>query len=151
MIVVWLIFLTGIDGPIWSSHRDSARVSTPPAGQISPRICTPINGAAAPLPVRIEYHDVDHGVAVGRLRRFCVIEPIAFVGGMGGWCCRTWCVVVFAVALRSCAGYFLFHVCSPRRGAGDRLTNKHKWGGEGKKYQLKINKNKSPRTKLTIN
>ena len=33
-----------------------------------------------------EYHNIDHGVAVGRLRRFCVIEPIAFVGGMGGWC-----------------------------------------------------------------
>ena len=57
-----------------------------------------------------EYHDVDHGVAVGWPRRFCVIAPIAFVGGMGGWCCRTWCAVVFAVVLRSCAGYFLFHV-----------------------------------------
>ena len=33
-----------------------------------------------------EYHDVDHGVAVGWPRRFCVIAPIAFVGGMGGWC-----------------------------------------------------------------
>ena len=30
-----------------------------------------------------EYHDVNHGVAVGRPRWFCVIEPIAFVGGMG--------------------------------------------------------------------
>jgi hypothetical protein len=39
-----------------------------------------------------EYHDVDHGVAVGWPRRFCVIAPIAFVGGMGGWCCR--CAVV---------------------------------------------------------
>ncbi len=56
-----------------------------------------------------EYHDVDHRVAVGQPRRFCIIEPIAFVGGMGGWCCRTWCAVVFAVVLRSCAGYFLFH------------------------------------------
>jgi hypothetical protein len=36
-----------------------------------------------------KYHDVNHGVAVGRPRRFCVIAPIAFVGGMGGWCCRT--------------------------------------------------------------
>jgi hypothetical protein len=36
-----------------------------------------------------EYHDVDHGVAVGRPRRFYVIAPIAFVGGMGRWCCRT--------------------------------------------------------------
>jgi hypothetical protein len=25
-----------------------------------------------------------------------------------------------------------------RKGAGSRLTNKHNWGGEGKKYQLKI-------------
>ncbi len=33
-----------------------------------------------------EYHDVDHGLAVGWPRRFCVIAPIAFVGGMGGWC-----------------------------------------------------------------
>jgi hypothetical protein len=32
-----------------------------------------------------EYNNVDHGVAVGRPWRFCVIEPIAFVGGMGGW------------------------------------------------------------------
>jgi len=30
------------------------------------------------------YPDVDHGVAVGRPRRFCFIAPIAFVGGMGG-------------------------------------------------------------------
>ena len=55
-----------------------------------------------------EYHDVDHGVAVGRPRRFCVIAPIAFVVGMGGWCCWTWCAVVLRVVLRSCAGYFLF-------------------------------------------
>jgi hypothetical protein len=34
-----------------------------------------------------KYHDVDHGVAVGWPRRFCVVAPIAFVGGMGGWCC----------------------------------------------------------------
>jgi hypothetical protein len=60
-----------------------------------------------------EYHDVNHGVAVGRPRGFCVIEPIAFVGGMGGWCCRTWCTVVFVVVL-------------VLRGAGGRLTNKHK-------------------------
>ena len=46
-----------------------------------------------------EYHDVNDGVAVGRPRQFCVIEPIAFVGGMGGWCCRTWCAVVFVVVL----------------------------------------------------
>ena len=49
-------FWTRIDGPIWSSHRDSARVSNPPAGRISPRICTPLNGAAAPSPVRIGPH-----------------------------------------------------------------------------------------------
>ncbi len=57
-----------------------------------------------------EYHDANHGVAVGRPQWFRVIAPIAFVGGMGGWCCRTWCAVVLAVVLRSCAGYFLFHV-----------------------------------------
>jgi hypothetical protein len=34
-----------------------------------------------------EYHDVDHCVAVGWSQRFRVIAPIAFVGGMGGWCC----------------------------------------------------------------
>ncbi len=50
-----------------------------------------------------EYHDVDHGVAVGLPRRFCVIAPIAFVR-------QHQCAVVFAVMLRSCAGYFLFHV-----------------------------------------
>ena len=49
-------FWTMIDGPIWSSHRDSARVSNPPAGRILPRICTPLNGAAAPSPVRIGPH-----------------------------------------------------------------------------------------------
>jgi hypothetical protein len=67
-----------------------------------------------------DYHDVNHGVAVGRPQRFCVIEPIAFVGGMGGWCCRTWCAVVFVVVL-------------VLRGAGGRLINKHKWGGRGGK------------------
>ena len=55
-----------------------------------------------------EYHDADHGVAVGSPRRFCVIAPIAFfVGGMGGWCCRTWCAVVFAVVLRSVVVIFV--------------------------------------------
>ena len=38
-------------------------------------------------PTTPKYHDVNHGVAVGWLRRFCVIALIAFVGGMGGWCC----------------------------------------------------------------
>ena len=53
-----------------------------------------------------EYHDVNHGVAVGRPRQFCIIAPIAFVGGMCGWCCRG-CV-------RSCVEelcwLLLFHV-----------------------------------------
>ena len=31
-----------------------------------------------------EYHNIDNGVAVGRPWQFCVIAPIAFVGGMGG-------------------------------------------------------------------
>ncbi len=56
LIVVWLSFWTGIDGPIRSSNHDSAWVSNPPAGRISPRICTPINGATAPSPVRIGPH-----------------------------------------------------------------------------------------------
>ena len=56
LIVVWLIFCSGIAGPIWSSHRDLAKVSNPPASRISPRICTPINGAAAPSPVQIGPH-----------------------------------------------------------------------------------------------
>jgi hypothetical protein len=64
-----------------------------------------------------EYHNVDHGVAVGWPRRFCVIAPIAFVGGMGGWCCRTWCAVVFAVVLRSVVVIFCF--C----GEHDRMEN----------------------------
>ena len=51
-----------------------------------------------------EYHDVDHGVAVWWPWRFCVIAPIAFVGGMGGWCCRTWCA---AVVLRSVVVIFV--------------------------------------------
>jgi hypothetical protein len=63
-----------------------------------------------PLPRTSELDYTDHGGAVGRPRLFCVIESVAFVGGMGGWCCRTWCTVVFAVVLRSCAGNFLFHV-----------------------------------------
>jgi len=85
-----------------------------------------------------EYHDVDHGVAVGCPRRFCVIAPIAFVGGMGGWCCRTWCAVVFAVVL-SVVVFFCF-MCFTRKGgrgaAASDNKNKHKaagWGGrEGK-------------------
>jgi hypothetical protein len=90
---------------------------TPPAGQILPKICTPINGANRTTP---EYHDVNHGVAVGLPRRFCVIEPIAFVGGMGGWSCWTWCAVVFVVVL-------------VHRGAGGRLTkNTSGVDGEGK-------------------
>jgi hypothetical protein len=84
-----------------------------------------------------EYHDVVHGVAVGWPRRFCVIAPIAFVGGIGGWCCRTWCAVVFAVVLRSVVVFFYF-VCLHTRKEGRRPVtnkNKHKWGrpgGEGK-------------------
>ena len=35
-------------------------------------------------PTIFEHQNVEHGVAVGRPRRFCFIAPIAFVGGMGG-------------------------------------------------------------------
>jgi hypothetical protein len=41
-----------------------------------------------------EYHNVDHGVAAGRPRRFCIIATIAFVGGPVGRCCGapySWC------------------------------------------------------------
>jgi hypothetical protein len=34
------------------------------------------------------------------MRRFCVIAPIAFVGGMGGWCCGapySWCDWIVSV------------------------------------------------------
>jgi hypothetical protein len=39
---------------------------------------------ARPNRTALLYPDVDHGVAVGRPRRFRFIAPIAFVGGMGG-------------------------------------------------------------------
>jgi hypothetical protein len=55
-IVVLLNFLTGIDGPIWPAHRDSARLSNPPTGRILPLKCTPLNKAAAPLPGGIRPH-----------------------------------------------------------------------------------------------
>jgi len=58
-----------------------------------------------------EYHDIDHGVLVVIPWRFCVIAPIAFVEGMGGWCCRTWCTVVFAVVLRSCEQRHVLWLC----------------------------------------
>jgi hypothetical protein len=114
LIVIWLIFWTRIDGPIQFSHRDSAKVSNPPcwpnfAQNMHPnKRCR--RSLARPNRTTPEYHNVDHGVVVGRPRRFCIIAHIAFVGGMGGWCCRTWCAVVFAVVLRSCASIFLFHV-----------------------------------------
>ncbi len=54
---------------------------------------------ACPNRTTPEYHNVNLGVAVRRPQRFCVIEPIAFVGGMDGWCCPTWCAVVFVVVL----------------------------------------------------
>jgi hypothetical protein len=105
-------------------HGDSARVSNPPrrpnfAQNMHPnKRCR--RSLARPNRTTPEYHDVNHCVAVGRPRWLCIIEPIAFVGGMGGWCCWTWCAVVFVVVL-------------VLRGAGGQLTNKHKWvGGEGK-------------------
>ncbi len=116
LIVVWLNFWTGIDSQIQSSHRGSARVSNPPrrpnfAQNMHPnRRCR--RSLARPNRTAPEYHDVDHGVSVGLPRRFLVIAPIAFVGGMGGWCCRTWCAVVFAVVLRSVVVIFCF-MCLP--------------------------------------
>jgi hypothetical protein len=53
-----------------------------------------------------EYHDVDYGVVVGRPRRFYVIAPIAFEGGMGGWCCRTCAGCVFG-CLELCWLFFV--------------------------------------------
>jgi len=55
-IVVLLNFSTGIDGPIRPAHRDSARVSNPPAGRILLLKCTPLNEATAPLPGGIRPH-----------------------------------------------------------------------------------------------
>ena len=86
-----MIFRTGIDGPIRSAHRDSARVTNPPN---RPNFAQNMHldkrcrrSFARPNRTTPEYHDADHGVAVGWPRRFCGIAPIAFVGGMGGWCC----------------------------------------------------------------
>jgi hypothetical protein len=42
---------------------------------------------ARPNPTTPEYHDVNDGVVAGWPRQFRVIALIAFVGGMGGWCC----------------------------------------------------------------
>jgi hypothetical protein len=65
-------------------------LQTPPPAEFRPELhpnkrCR--RSLARPNRTTPEYHDVDHGVAVGWPRRFCVIAPIAFVGGMGGWCC----------------------------------------------------------------
>ena len=84
-----------------------------------------------------EYHDVDHGVAVWWSRRFCVIAPRAFVGGMGGWCWQTWCV---RGCVRSC-GYFCFVLCAydtsyARKGGLQPVKNKINtvgWRGAGGK------------------
>jgi hypothetical protein len=90
---------------------------------------------ARPDRTTLEYHGVDNGVALGWPRRFCVIASIAFVGGMGGWCCWTWCAVVFAVVLRSC-GIFLYNVLLPGRGAGGQLTNKINTSGVGRERSV---------------
>ena len=39
LIVVWLIFSAGIDGPNRSAHRNSARVSNPPLTPLLPQLC----------------------------------------------------------------------------------------------------------------
>jgi hypothetical protein len=39
-----------------------------------------------------------------------LVEPGALGGSDGGGTSLSWCAVVFEVVLRSCAGYFLFHV-----------------------------------------
>ena len=113
LIVIWLICWTRIHGPIWSSYCDSTRVSNPPAGQIFPRICTPINGAAAPSAVRIGPHPSTTTTIMvlrgGWPRRFYIIAPIAVVGGMGGWCCQT-----CAGCVRGCVELcWLFFVSAP--------------------------------------
>jgi len=82
LIVEWLNFWTGIDGPIRSSHCDSARVSNPPrrpnfAQNMHPnKRCR--RSLARPNRSAPEYHDIDHDhdVAVGWPRRFCVIAPM---------------------------------------------------------------------------
>ena len=81
-------FWTRIDGPIWSSHRDSARVSNPPRRPNFAQNMHPIKrcrrSIARPNCTTAEYPDVDHGFAVGLSWRFCFITPIAFVGGIDG-------------------------------------------------------------------
>jgi hypothetical protein len=85
-----------------------------------------------------EYHDADHGVAVWWPRRFCVIAPIAFLGGMGGWCWRTWCV---RGCVRSCGYFFLFRVLTSYARKGGQRPVKNKintsavaWGGRERTY-----------------
>ena len=60
-----------------------------------------------------EYHDVDHGVAVGRPRRFYVIAPIAFEGGTGGWCCWT-CAGCVCGCVELCWLFFVPTKCNVR-------------------------------------
>ena len=103
LIVVWLIFWTGIDGPIWSSYRDLTWVSNPPVGRISPRICTPINCAAAPLPVRIRPHPSTRTSIMvlrwGSRGSFALLNPLPLqeawadgaVGHHGAWLCSRLC------------------------------------------------------------
>ena len=108
MIVVWLNFWTGIDGPIRSSHCDSAWVSTPPrrpnfAQKKHPNKWCCRRSLARPNPTTPEYHNVDHGVAVGRPRRYCVIEPIAF--------CRRHGRMVLLDMMRGCVRSCVEELC----------------------------------------
>jgi hypothetical protein len=74
----------------------SCRVAVPPVAVVVPPV------ALLPLAVVVS------PVAVVVIPVAVVVPPVAVVGGMDGWCCRTWCAVVFAVVLRSCVK-FLFH------------------------------------------
>ena len=85
-----------------------------------------------------EYHNVNHGVAVWLPWRFCVIAPIAFLGGMGGWCWRTWCV---RGCVRSCGYFLLFRVLTSYARKGGQRPVKNKintsavaWGGRERTY-----------------
>jgi hypothetical protein len=93
LIVIWLIFL---DQDRWSNSVLPTRFGQgikPPRRPNFAQIMHPNirchRSLARPNRTTPEYQDVNHGVAVGWLRQFYVIAPIASEGGMGRWCCRT--------------------------------------------------------------
>ncbi len=101
----------------------------PPLAKFRPEYA-PINikwgrrSIARPTRTTPEYPDVGHGVAVGRPGGFCFITPIAFVGGMGKWCCGapySWCKWIASV-LYSCWWCWDVH-CVVFWGGGNIIIN----------------------------